>query len=184
MAHPRELIRKQAVAALLGKTSAGQSVYASRIEPFISRGWEQELPAIVVYTMDESGEIWSAAPREYQRRVELVVEIHAAGDSSLDDTLDTVARQVEVALLADDTLGGTVNDLRYSRTRMVLRDEGETLLGGCRISFEAEYFDIHPTAAVDGALPDLSTVATDYSLSNEQTDPADRAKSIIEGLDQ
>ena len=182
--HPRELIRKKAVALLLNKTSAGASVYASRIEPFISNDWEDQLPAIVVYTQEESGELWTAAPREYRRNVELVVEIHAAGDSTLDDTLDAVARQVEIELLKDDTLGGTVNDLRYSRTRMALRDEGRTLLGGCRISFEAEYIDAHPTADFNASLPDLHTVATDYSLNNEQPNPADRAQSIIEGLNQ
>lgn len=182
MAHPRELIRKQAVARLLNKTSAGASVYASRIEPFISNDWEDQLPAIVVYTQDESGEIWTAAPREYRRSVELVVEIHASGDSTLDDTLDTVARQVEIELLKDDTLGGTVEDLRYARTRMVLRDEGQTLLGGCRISFEADYIDAHPNADFNASLRNLNTVATDFSLNNEQTGPADRAQSIIEGL--
>lgn len=182
MAHPRETLRKKAVELLLGQTSAGQSVYASRVEPFISRSWEQELPAIVVYTMDESAELFSAAPREYQRRVELVVEIHAAGDASLDDTLDSVARQVETVLLSDDTLGGTVNDLRYARTRMVLRDEGETLIGGCRISFEAEYLEVHPLPAFDNALPDLDSLSTEYSLNNAQTAPDDRAKTIIEGL--
>jgi len=178
MAHPRELIRKQAVALLLNKTGAGASVYASRIEPFISNDWEQELPAIVVYTQDESGELWTAAPREYRRSVELVVEIHASGDSTLDDTLDNLARQVEIELLKDDTLGGTVEDLRYARTRMVLRDEGQSLLGGCRISFDADYIDAHPTADFNATLPNLNTVSTEYSLDNEQTDPADRAKTI------
>lgn len=182
MAHPRELIRKQAVALLLNKTGAGASVYASRIEPFISNDWEQQLPAIVVYTQDESGELWTAAPREYRRSVELVVEIHASGDSTLDDTLDSLARQVEIELLKDDTLGGTVEDLRYARTRMVLRDEGQSLLGGCRISFDADYIDAHPTADFNATLPDLNTVSTDFSLDNEQTDPADRARTIIGAL--
>lgn len=182
MAHPRELIRKQAVIMLLGNTLAGTKVFASRVEPFISRSWEQELPAIVVYTMDESAEIYSAAPREYLRKVELVVEIHAAGTETLDDTLDTIARQVEMVLMADDTLGDTVNDLQYTRTRMVLRDEGETLIGGCRISFDAQYLEVHPTAAFDDALPDLTSIHTDYSLDNQQA-PADRAKTIIEDLD-
>ncbi len=182
MAHPRELIRKAAVAALLGATNAGASVYASRVAPLISNGWQSELPAIIVYTMDEAGEIFNQAPREYRRRVELVVEIHAEGNEALDDTLDTLARQVERLLLRDDTLGDTANDLRYVRSRMVLLDQSEHLTGACRLIFEAEYFDRHPDDDFNDSLPNFNTLNTEYSLGNAQPDPADRAKTIIEDL--
>lgn len=182
MAHPRELIRKQAVAVLMGATNAGASVYASRVAPLISNGWQSELPAIIVYTMDESGEIFNQAPREYRRQVELVVEIHAEGNEALDDTLDTLARQVERLLLMDDTLGDTVNDLQYVRSRMVLLDQSEHLTGACRLIFEAEYFDRHPDDLFNESLPDLNSIKTEYSLGNAQPNPADRAKTIIEDL--
>lgn len=182
MAHPRELIRKQAVAVLMGATNAGASVYASRVAPLISNGWQSELPAIIVYTMDETGEIFNQSPREYRRRVELVVEIHAEGNEALDDTLDTLARQVERLLLMDDTLGDTVNDLQYVRSRIVLLDQSEQLTGACRLIFEAEYFDCHPDDLFNESLPDLNTVTTEYSLDNAQPNPADRAKTIIEDL--
>lgn len=182
MAHPRELIRKQAVAVLLGATNAGASVYASRVAPLISNEWQNELPAIIVYTMDEAGEIFNQAPREYLRKVELVVEIHAEGNAALDDTLDTLARQVERLLLMNDTLGGTANDLQYVRSRMVLLDQSEQLTGACRVIFEADYLDRHPDDLFNQSLPDLNTVTTDYSLDNAQPNPADRAKTIIEDL--
>jgi hypothetical protein len=182
MAHPRELIRKQAVAVLLDATTAGSSVYASRVAPLISNGWQSELPAIIVYTMDESGEIFNQAPREYLRRVDLVVEIHAEGNGALDDTLDTLARQVERLLLMDDTLGGTANDLQYKRSRMVLLDQSEHLTGACRVIFEAEYFDRHPDDLFNETLPDFNTLTTEYSLANDQPNPADRAKTNIEDL--
>lgn len=182
MAHPRELIRKRAVAVLFGTTNAGTSVYASRVKPLISNEWQNELPAIIVYTMDDSGEIFNQAPREYLRKVELVVEIHAEGNDALDDTLDTLARQVEHLLLMDDTLGGTANNLEYVRSRMVLLDQSETLTGACRVIFEAEYLDRHPDDLFNESLPDLNTVTTEYNLNNAQPDLADRAKTIIEDL--
>lgn len=182
MAHPRELIRKQAVAVLLGATNAGASVYASRVAPLISNGWQSELPAIIVYTMDEAGEIFNQAPREYLRKVELVVEIHAEGTGALDDTLDTLARQVERLLLMDDTLGDTVNDLQYLRSRMVLLDQSEHLTGACRLIFEASYLDRHPDDLFNETLPDFNTLGTEYSLDNAQPNPPDRAKTIIEDL--
>lgn len=182
MAHPRTAIRQQAVGQLLGRTLAGSSVYASRVAPLISNGWQSELPAICVYTMDESGEVFNAAPREYLRTVQLVVEIHANADQALDDVLDQMARQVENLLLQDDTLGDTVNDLRYAQTRMVIRDEGEDLIGGCRIVFNAEYLDRHPDDNFNDSLPNFKTLNTEYSLGDAQPDPADRAKTIIEDL--
>lgn len=182
MSHPRTAIRNKVVALLLGQTNAGASVYASRVKPFLSNGWQNELPAIVVYTMDENGEIYNAAPREYLRTVEVVVEVHANADEALDDVLDAISRQVERRLLADDTLGDTVNDFTYSRTRMVIRDEGQDLIGGCRIIFDAEYLDRHPDDDFNDSLPNFNTLNTEYSLGNAQPDPADRATSIIEDL--
>lgn len=183
MAHQRKVIRDAAKAKLLGQTTAGARVYTNRVRPLMSNGWTSELPAIIIYTMDETSDVWNAAPREYMRTVQLMVEIQAAADDSLDDVLDNIADQVELILLRDDTLSETVNDLRMSRTRMALRDEGETLIGACVIQFDAQYLDMRPDEEFNATLLDLVEVHTDYSLTGEQDDPADRAKTIIEGLD-
>lgn len=182
MTHPRETIRKQALAQLLGRTSAGASVFASRVAPLITNDWQNELPAIIVYTLDEQGELQHAAPREYLRTVQLVIEIHAGASHALDDTLDLLSRQVENLLLVDDTLGGTLNDLRYASTKMILRDDGAELLGGCRIILNAEYLDRHPDDLFNASLPDFNTLGVDYSLDHQQADPADRAHTLIEDL--
>ncbi len=184
MAHQRKLIRAAAVAKLTGQTAVGSKVYANRIKPFVSNGWASQLPAIVVYTLDEQAEIYNAAPREYLRTVQLVVEIQASADEALDDVLDDIAAQVELILLRDDTLSGTVNDLQLARSRMALKDEGETLIGACMLQFDAQYLDRRPDDGFNATLDDLATVATEYSLSNQQNDPDDRAKTLIEGLDQ
>jgi hypothetical protein len=184
MAHQRKLIRDAAVGKLLAQTDAGSKVYANRIKPFTSNGWTSELPAIVVYTMDEQAEIFNAAPREYLRTVQLVVEIQAAADESLDDVLDNIADQVERAMLRDDTLAGTVNNLLLVRSRMALRDEGETLIGACIVQFDAQYLDRRPDDLFNATLPELTTVDTQYSLNNAQPDPADRARTLIELIEE
>ena len=182
MAHARKLIRAAAVAKLLNQTNAGAKVYPNRVKPFTSNGWTSQLPAIVVYTLDEQADIYNAAPREYVRNVQLIVEIQASADESLDDVLDDIAEQVERLILRDDTLSGTVNDLLLVRSRMALRDEGETLIGACMIQFDAQYMDRRPDDQFNATLPDLNEVETQYSLSNAQPDPADRAKTLIEDL--
>lgn len=182
MAHPRELIRKKVVEILLNKTMVACNVFASRVAPLISNSWQSELPAICVYTMDENATVFTAAPIEYKRIVDVVVEIHASADAALDDALDKIARQVETLLLADDTLDGRADNFTYARSRMVIRDDGEDLLGGCRMFFEATYYDRLPDDLFNEGLDDLNTVNTQYSLNNNQPDPADRAKTIIEDL--
>lgn len=182
MPHQRKLIRDHAVSMLMGQTAAGSKVFANRVRPLISNGWLDRLPAIVIYTLDESSEIFNAAPREYMRTVQLMVEIQARAEESLDDVLDAIADDVERILLRDDTLGGTVNDLRYAQTRMALREDGENLIGACLIQFDAEYLDERPDDEFNATLDDLNTVTTQYSLNNQQDDPDDRAETRIEGL--
>ena len=61
--HPRIFIRTKAVELLLGNTDCGQDVYKQRSRPFIQQeGWQSELPAIVVYTTDESADKVTEAP--------------------------------------------------------------------------------------------------------------------------
>lgn len=184
MAHKRDTIRKQVVQVLSGQTAAGTRVFANRVKPFMSNGWTSELPAIVVYTLDEQADIFNDAPREYRRTVQVMVEIQAAADEALDDVLDDIADRVELLLMRDDTLAGTVNDLKMARTRMALKEQGETLIGACMIQFDAEYLDRRPDDAFNATLPDMTTLSTEYSLSNAQPNPADRAKTLIEDLDQ
>lgn len=184
VSHPRTAIRKKAVELLMGNTGVGASVYVSRVAPFIVNDWDNQLPAISVYTMDEAGEIHNAAPREYRRTVQLAVEIQGEADEALDDVLDEIARQVELILLRDDTLDGTASDLRYSQTQMVLREQGKTVIGACRIIFDADYLDEQPGPDFNETLDDLATVHTDYSLAGEQDDPADRANTHLTGLNE
>lgn len=181
--HPRQMIREAVRDALAGKTDVGNRIYLNRATPFTSRRWEDNLPAIVVYTLDESAELSAAAPLEYQRTVQVAVEILSRADDDLDDVLDTIARQVELSLILDDSLGGACNALRYSSTQMVLKPDGDDLFGGCRILFTAEYFDEQPTRESVEVLDDLKRIRTEYSLDNDQPE-GDRAVTDIKGLDQ
>lgn len=171
--HPRTLIRKAAAQILTGATDAGPSVFTNRVEPFINDRWQQELPAINVFTMDEQSEVFNESPLEYRRVVQLVIEIQAAANALLDDVLDTIARQAEIALSIDDSLNGTTERLEYSDTRMVLREEGEELIGACRITFDANYIDALPPEG-EPVLDDFLRARVDYNLAGEQ-DPDDQA---------
>jgi hypothetical protein len=183
MTHPRKTIRDKAVSILVAAdTDVLANVFPNRVRPFLSTSWTDDLPAICVYTMDESSQIFDESPRRYKRIVQLAVEIQAKADESVDDVLDAIARQVENALLADETLDATVDDLILSESRTAIRDEGEQLIGATLLRFDATYYDYLPDGGNAG-MDDLEEMRVEYSLGGEQDNSADRAKTVIDGLE-
>lgn len=153
--HPRQAIRQAAAAAL---ATVGPTVYQNRAEPFISTSWQQDLPALNVYTLDESAALaWDGGARTYKRVAQIGVEIAVAANESMDNALDNLAELVENAITQDDSLAGTCSELVLVSTRMGLKGEGEQLYGACLILFEAVYYDSLPRTS---NLPNLSGITT------------------------
>lgn len=142
MTHPRKLIRDQVVLALNGHTDAGLNVWASRVLPVWNgrNGLEAVMPSILIYTPSDRAEVFNESPREYRRSLQIAVQLHVLG-ADVDDPLDAMAEQVEALLLEDETLGGTVSDLRLVDSEFVFSDEGEREMGAARLMFEATYYD-------------------------------------------
>lgn len=101
MAHVRQQIRDAVVAALSGNTSAAARVFAS----WTYRRQENQLSQILVRTPVEASEL-DSDDRDLQRDLSVVLHLSAMGETA-DDTLDTLAAEVE-ALLGDTLLGGLV----------------------------------------------------------------------------
>lgn len=188
MSSERKAIRAAMVAALSGKTSAATRVFANRTDPVMDQATDidagtEEFPVLLVFTRSETSEVFDESPRRYRRKAEVLVEgTLNAGDQS-DDALDDLADEIENAVLVDDTLGGTANDVKLTGTTMVLGSNGRKTIGGVTLTFEVEYFTYAPAAGVQ-VLDDLGTVNTQYDLNGEQPDTRDRAETIIEGLSQ
>lgn len=146
--HPRQLVRHAVVAQLTGKTAAGSRVYPDRRIPFE----RVELPALAVYVPTESVEVTSraTAPRELDRRAQVVVEALVQQATGVDDALDALALQVEDALHADWTLGGKSSDLLLTSTETDVIDTGKQLVGVVRLEFEVRYYsEATPAATLD-----------------------------------
>lgn len=142
MTHPRKQIRDHVLLALKGHTDAGLNVWASRALPVWNgvAGLEAVMPAILIYTRSERADVFNESPREYRRVLQIAVQLHVLGEDT-DDPLDAMAEQVEALILDDDTLGGTVSDVRLADSEFVFTDDGEQEMGAARLTFEAEYFD-------------------------------------------
>lgn len=189
MKHPRQAIREAIKAALVNRTPAAGRVMTNRRTPLSqspsAMGDDKELPAILIFTRDESSVIFDESPRRYRRTATVEVEaaLEISPTTALDDDLDTFALQIETLMLLDDMLSGAANDTRLTGTGMTIADTGAKLIGAVILTFEVEYF----TYAVDETarpLDHLSTIDAQYSLTGEQPNPDDRAQTHLEHLDQ
>lgn len=164
MAHQRKLIR-QAVRTLLdGATAAGARVYATRVLSLR----RQELPAISVYTLEESveGDSVTHAPRELTRGMPLIIEAWVApGDAAaVDDAMDDIAEEIETAMHADPYLTDTAAESVLDSTTLEVVQEGDRLMGLVALTYQVTYRTFAPVAPV---LDDLETVHATYNLGNE-----------------
>lgn len=132
MAHARQSIRDAAVTALTRLTTTGTACYSGRVNPY------ETLPCLSVYTLSESVEGGELGTKQ-MRMLTLRVEARARAASDLDDTLDTITAEVETALMADRTLGGTAKTLELAQTEIELSGDAEQPVGLAVLDFAVLY---------------------------------------------
>lgn len=133
MAHQRKTIRDQVITSLTGLTTTGTRVFNSRIYP----NEQSKLPLLNVYTISENSEL--DAVGSLLRSVDLVVEGFASANSNIENTLDTIAKEVEEALGSDITLNNTCKNHFISSTEVTLANEGSLPIGVVRLVFTVIY---------------------------------------------
>jgi len=136
MAHVRKTIREYFGTQLTGLTTTGSNVFESRVYPMQAG----KLPAILIYTTTESSEEVAFSSRRVQNRV-LSVEVQGfvRAISNFDDTLDLIAKEVEVAILDDPSLGGLAINTELTNTQADYSGEGEQPVGTIRLTFDVQY---------------------------------------------
>lgn len=134
MAHVRQQIREAAATALTGLTTSGSRVYQSRVHPLDAAS----LPCLLVNTDDEDvTSLKISSPDMLDRRLTLTVRAVARASSNLDDTLDTMVSEVEVALGAT-TLSGKVKTLTLDGIG-IETEQGDKPVGIASMKFSATY---------------------------------------------
>lgn len=151
MAHPRKDIRDAIVATLKGTadprpTSAGARIYGNRMEPLKQR---ETMPVVVVYALREQVDpSWDQTPRQLKRILSVAVEAAAEASGvvggNLDDALDALALEVEVAMDRDDSLGGKAAKSILTSTEIEFPTDGERVLGAVRLVYEVTYYTDAP----------------------------------------
>lgn len=132
----RQQIREEVQAMLIAaNTSAGANVYSNRVSAF----WRSELPSISIFMRDEEATPRDLANKSYVRKASLSFEIHAEAVESLDEQLDKIADEIEAAIVADQSLGGTVLGSTLLSTEIELAGEATTPIGVLTLTYQITY---------------------------------------------
>lgn len=133
--HLHKQIRGALVTALTGLTTSGARVYANRLAPLP----DTTSPSLLITLDDESAAgLTIHSPQAQDRTLTLSVAAVAKASSNLDDTLDLMSKEVEVALSAGITVGGRLLEVFY--TGMSFEDQqSDKPVGIKRMSFSVQF---------------------------------------------
>ncbi len=133
--HLHRQIREAAETLLTGLTTTTTHVYANRLHPMA----DAHLPGLRIFMDDEEATALTMhTPMMLDRGVDLVVECCAKAASALDDTLDQISKEVEVAMSAGITISG--KNLSAIYAGMKFDDEqADKPVGIKRLRFRIEF---------------------------------------------
>lgn len=107
--HVRHQIREAFAAQVTGLSTSGARVFQSRIRDMASN----DLPGLLIYTEtelidDNAGTTYQSSPDIQRRTITLRCEAKAKPNTNtnIDDTLDLMCKEVEIAISANPSLGG------------------------------------------------------------------------------
>lgn len=137
MSHVRQQIRERLITICGGLTTTTNHVYNTRLYALIP---ESNLPALLVYTQTEDAERELIAPSTYQRSLNVIVEGIAEGNSQVENTLDTIASEVEAVIGSDPGLNGLCVSISLTSTEIEFTSESEHPIGVIKLSFDCLYY--------------------------------------------
>ena len=146
MAHLRQSIRERIATDVTGLSTTGSNVFQSRVYP-VEDG---SLPCLLVYTTSEESEVDTMeSPRQMKRLLNVIVQ-GVVGATTPDDTLDTISKEVEVAIAGDVTINSLAKNSFLSSTEIEYSAEGAKPIGIVRLNYVVEYrnLDNAPESAI------------------------------------
>ena len=143
--HIRQQIRERVGTTLTGLTTTGSNVFQSRVYNLENA----KLPAIIIYTKSEDSELLEmGSTRTLQRNLSLVVEAYVKANTNFDDTIDTIAKEVEAAMGADVTHNSLARDSFLDSTEINYNAEGEQPVAVMTMVYNINYLTTEATADV------------------------------------
>lgn len=134
--HVRQQIRNSIAAALVGMPTVS-NIYTGRVTPVETRF----LPAVLIITDEEvitSGSKGGGS-RTLDRDLTLSIEGHAEAEAALVDLLDTIAKEIEIAITAAGDLGGLAKSIDLNGVDGETSGEGVAQAGFIRLTYNVRY---------------------------------------------
>ncbi len=138
MAHIRKSIRDQVKTSLTGLTTTGSNVTTGRAYP-VAVG---DLPALFIYSGPEEVLVDSLTfPRDLLRKFIIIIEaVDDDKDSATaEDTMDTILKEVETVLGADNTLNSKARDSSLQSVEVIRQGDQERTVIIMRMEYMFEY---------------------------------------------
>lgn len=135
----RKAIREQIVGILKQDVTLvnDSSIYESRVEPIFDLA---SLPAIAVYTRQESNENFNDHHKVQQRELSLAIEILVRGNQNSDDDLDSICDEVEKALSNTETeSSANYQSIELQSTEIGFLAEGRVAKAAARLTYLIRY---------------------------------------------
>ena len=135
MIHVRQQIREAFGTACTGLTTTGSNVFQSRSYPLETA----DLPGVCIYSKNETSQDleMGGAGRLITRTLSILVEGYARSASNLDDTLDTISAECEIAIAGSSAIDALVTDLQLSLLK--LNGEGDREIGRATLEYSVVY---------------------------------------------
>ena len=146
MAHLRQSIRERIATDVTGLSTTGSNVFQSRIYPIE----DASLPCLLVYSTTEDSEPTEmASPRPMTRILNVVIQ-GVVSATQPDATLDTISKEVEVAMAGDITINSLANNSFLSGTEIEFNADGAKPIGTVMLNYVVEYrnVDNNPESAI------------------------------------
>jgi hypothetical protein len=131
--HVRQQLRDAVATALTGLTTTGSRVFKSAVYPV----QQNQCPALRIYVTSESVELLTIhAPSMQDRNVTVNVEACVADAATADDLIDTISKEVEMAIDGGITIGSQPIEIDYTGIEIDW-DSGDMPIGVGRMTFNA-----------------------------------------------
>jgi len=138
--HVRQSIRQAVVTAVTGLTTTSSRVFDSRILPQSA----SDLPCLRVYATTETSE--EATLVNLARVCQIVVQGVARATSEVEDTLDTIAEEVETAIAgAAGITSAGAKEIHIVSTELEFEADGDNPHGMVTLTFAALYHTARAT---------------------------------------
>lgn len=134
--HTRKQIKAAIFNILKNNTSVGSKVYLNRPNPIS----ENDLPAIFIYSQDETSIEANLSEKKYRRTLNLAIEARSSHSTNVDELLDDLSEEIETLMNSDLTLQGLCTNITLTSSEFDQgTNESRKIIGAIRLNFEIKY---------------------------------------------